>query len=145
MAILNYTTSISAHKTVGEIQQLLAQKGARGVSIDYDAAGQPAAVAFWLELAGNPVSFRLPSNWTGVRRALDKDRKVPARSKTDEQAQRVAWRIVKDWTEAQLAIVEAGIAGMAEVFLPYAVTPDGRTLFQAFEADGPRLLAAPRD
>jgi hypothetical protein len=48
--------------------------------------------------------------------------------------ERVAWRIVKDWIEAQMAIVEAGQAEMAEVFLPYATIEDGTTtMFRAFQ------------
>jgi len=42
----------------------------------------------------------------------------------------VAWRIIKDWIEAQLAIVEAEMVEMAEVFLPYAVTKSNKTLYQ---------------
>jgi hypothetical protein len=38
------------------------------------------------------------------------DRKVPRSKCTEDQAQRVAWRIVKDWVEAQMAIVEAQLA-----------------------------------
>jgi hypothetical protein len=49
---------------------------------------------------------------------------------------------VKDWVEAQLALVEAQQAQLAEVFLPYAVMRGGQTAFQAFEASASRLLAA---
>ena len=42
----------------------------------------------------------------------------------------MAWRIIKDWIEAQLAIVEAEMVEMAEVFLPYAVTKSNKTLYQ---------------
>lgn len=36
MPILNYTTSIAAHRSVAEVQKLLALKGARSISIEYD-------------------------------------------------------------------------------------------------------------
>lgn len=140
MAILNYTTQIDPHKTVGEIQRILVRHGARNIAVDYDDAGNPAALSFLVEVRDEWINFRLPSNYNGVRRAMDRDRSVPKRLKTDAQAVRVAWRIVKDWTEAQLAIIEAGLATLPEVFLPYAVAADGRTFFQHFEERGPRLL-----
>jgi hypothetical protein len=58
------------------------------------------------------------------------------RLKTREQAARIAWRIVKDWVEAQLAIIEAEMASRPEVFLPYAQTNTGETIFQRFEKNG---------
>ena len=142
MAILNYTTKIDAFKTVAQIQQTLAKKGAAGVSVDYDASGNPSGLTFLIDVNGQLVRFRLPSNYAGVRAALERDRKVPKSFKSDAQAVRVAWRIVKDWTEAQMAIIEAGLATLPEVFLAYAVAPDGRTLYEHFDTDGPRLLTA---
>jgi hypothetical protein len=42
----------------------------------------------------------------------------------------VAWRIVKDWTEAQLAMTECGLADTAQVFLPYAQDSTGTTIYE---------------
>lgn len=140
MPILNYTTQIDAHRTVGEIQAMLAKAGAKAVSVEY-GDGVPAAVMFAIDIAGFPTRFRLPSRWEGVAKRLEADRDVPRRLRTEEQARRVAWRIVKDWVEAQLAIIDAGVAELAEVFLPYAVNPQtGRTLYQQFEAGSGFLL-----
>jgi hypothetical protein len=140
MAILNYTTKISADKTVGEIQSMLGKRGADSVSIQYQNS-RPAAVMFDLKVGVNNVRFRLPCNVEGVLKAMQNDRSIPRSSKTMEQAERTAWRIVKDWVEAQLAIIEAGQAVMEEVFMPYAVSPDtGQTLFQRFTANSQKLL-----
>ncbi len=64
-----------------------------------------------------------------------KDKKVPKPLKTKEQAARVAWRIIKDWVEAQIAIIDAGMATVTQVFLPYAQTPEG-TVYECFEKRG---------
>ena len=69
-----------------------------------------------------------------------KDDKVQRKLKTEEQARRVAWRITKDWVEAQMAIVEAQLASLPEVFLPYAVTNTGQTLFEVTKDSGMRML-----
>lgn len=132
MAILNYTTKIDPHKTVGEIQQILAKSGAVGVSVEY-ADKEPAAVTFLVQIQGAYVNFRLPSNWNGVHKTLLRDNGVPRGFKTEAQARRVAWRIVKDWVEAQMALIEAGLAELPEVFLPYAVKADGRTVYEEFK------------
>jgi hypothetical protein len=50
--------------------------------------------------------------------------------RTLEQALRVSWRILKDWVEAQIAIVETKMVQIEQVFLPYAIMPDGRMLYE---------------
>jgi hypothetical protein len=134
MPILNYTTKIAPDKTVMEIQQILAKAGAKTISIDYDDLGFPIAVSFFVEIREYWVNFRLPSNYLGVQVVLEDDPAVPRSFKTQDQARRVAWRITKDWVSAQMAIIESRQAELAEVFLPYAVTKTGRTLFQDFRA-----------
>jgi hypothetical protein len=37
---------------------------------------------------------------------------------------------VKDWVEAQMAIVDTKMVQLEQVFLPYVITPDGRTLYE---------------
>jgi hypothetical protein len=124
MAILNYTTKISAMKTVGEIGEILSSQKARKITFDNDEEGNPISITFCLMVGENMIAFCLSANWQGVQKALIKEN-VKNECRSREQAVRVSWRIIKDWTEAQLAIIEAGQASMAEVFLPYAVKKDG--------------------
>ena len=131
MPILNYTTKINSMKTVAEIQHILGVKGASHVSVDY-AKGKPTAVTFGLDVNGFRANFRLPCNVEGVRMALTRANKMTAANDT-AQCERIAWRIVKDWVEAQMALVEAGQAEVAEVFMPYAIHSSGQTLFQAMK------------
>lgn len=58
------------------------------------------------------------------------------------QAVRTAWRIVKDWVEAQMALVETRMVTTQEVFLPYAVMRDGRTLAQTVQSNPSFLLGS---
>src|SRR5688572_11290030 len=135
MAILNYTTQVESEKTIAEIQKILVKHGAHKIVTDYKNS-LPSAVTFCLTLKDNLIAFSLPANPEGVLRAMKKDSKIPRSKCTEEQAQRVAWRIVKDWVEAQMAIVEAQLAELAEVFLPYAVTKNGSTLYQEIQNKG---------
>lgn len=140
MPILNYTTEVPPEKTIGMIQGLLLRKGVTSISTDLKD-GKVTAIMFSADFAGQRVNFRLPCNIAGVRQALDSDRTIENRYKGQGQAERVAWRIVKDWVEVQLAFVEANQAQLAEVFLPYVVDRSGKTMFQAFEQQQKQITA----
>lgn len=139
MAILNYTTQIGSERTIAEIQQCLVKHGATRIVTDYKE-GLPAGLSFCLAINEQAVAFSLPANYQGVLRAMTKDPKVPRRYCSHEQALRVSWRIVKDWVEAQMAIVEANLADVAEVFLPYAITKSGNTLYKEIQGNQLKLL-----
>lgn len=139
MAILNYTTAIDFEKTIGEITKILVKYGANKIVTDYKD-NVPVAVTFCLMLNGNMVGFSLPANYDGVLRSMQKDGKVPKKLLTKEQALRVSWRIIKDWVQAQTALVEAKLADVAEVFLPYAITKSGTTLYKEIQSNGMLLL-----
>lgn len=129
MPLLNYTTSIAPQKTVMEIQSLLAKAGASKILADYDTDGNVIALSFMLTNNGQDMSFKLPTAWQPVLETLRRQN-VPRHLQTPEQALRVAWRITKDWVAAQLAIIETNMVTTAQVFLPYAITKDGSTVYE---------------
>lgn len=139
MAILNYTTKIDYHKTIGEISKILVDHGARNIQIRYSPLGLPEALVFVIEMKGRMISFSLAARSAGVLRAMAKA-KVPKTYQTEEQSVRVSWRIIKDWVEAQMAIVEAELAEMAEIFLPYAVMKNGQTIYEELQKEGSKFL-----
>jgi hypothetical protein len=47
--------------------------------------------------------------------------------------QGITWRILKDWTEAQLALIETGMVSVEQIFLPFAQSENGETLFEAIK------------
>jgi hypothetical protein len=70
------------------------------------------------------------------------DPKVSSRKATSAQAERVAWRIVKDWLEAQMAIVVTNQAEMAQVFLSYVIADrSGLTVYQQFKEHNQKQIA----
>ena len=141
MPILNYTTKVGVTTTVNQLQKLLAEAGADGVTVQYEG-GEPTALVFAVTVRGRPFHYRLPSNWRGVQAALERDG-VTRRYQEDAHAKRVAWRIVKDWTEAQLALIDAGLAELGQVFLPYVLSKDGRTLYEIFKEEEMPQLEGP--
>src|SRR5579875_159383 len=135
MPLLNYTTSIDAHKTIAEIQQMLARAGASAILTEFDDTGNIVALSFKMKLGEREISFRLPTDWRPVLETMKQQKARRLRGYdhiqlTEDQARRVAWRITKDWVEAQLAIVETRMVTAAQVLLPYAVTAYGQSLYE---------------
>lgn len=127
MPILNYTSKVDHQKSINEIQFILSKKGATKIMVDYDK-GIATSISFQIPHAGSFISFRLPANVRGVQKALKAQKGVAKSYQTEEHAVRVCWRIIKDWIEAQMAIVEAEQADIATIFLPYATTQNGSTV-----------------
>lgn len=130
MPTLNYTTQVAAGKTIGEIQALLAKHGASAVATRYDN-GRAVGVSFGLVTPHGERHFTLPVDVPAMLRLLQRQRISP-RYRTAEHAVRVAWRVVKDWLAAQLALVEASMATLDQVMLPYLQVDPEHTLYEAF-------------
>lgn len=135
MALLNYTSNVDADKTAMEISKCLSMHGAQAVLTEYDPKeGIVTAISFRINLNGQVISFRLPCDWKPVYDVMFKGKRNTYSSSIESnrraQAVRTAWRIVKDWVEAQMALVETNMARTEEVFLPYAVMKNGQTLAQ---------------
>jgi hypothetical protein len=130
MPLLKYTTSIQVQRTVGEMVGILTAYGARAILQEYDDTGAIAGLSFNIHVGEQELAFRLPADWPAVLRVMDRDHRVPRRFKRPEQARRVAWRILKDWVEAQMALIEVKLATMEQVFLPYVITATGQTVYE---------------
>jgi hypothetical protein len=135
MAILNYTTSISAEKTAGEIQAKLVKAKASAVMSEYENEVL-SRISFKVTTVHGDHAFQLPANIDGVFNAMKRDARIAPKYKTRQQAANVAWRIIKDWVEAQLAIIEADMATLPQVFLPYMQIAPGETVYSRFERQG---------
>ncbi len=139
MPILNYTTKISPEKTVAEIQGRLVKNGARQVHFNYDEQGYLIGLSFGMEINSVQTFFCITPDIDGVLAVLKKQR-VQNNFLSREHATRVAWRIEKDWVEAQLAKIEAGLAKPLQLLLPYAVTKSGATFYQMIQEGGGQKL-----
>lgn len=131
------STNITVDKTVGEIINVLRRIRAVQINFHYDG-DRIAGIRFALALPGTPapVSFDLPARIDPLfKRMQQKGMRDRA------QAERVAWRQLLRWIEAQAAMIDVGMVEAAEVFLPYAVTASGKTVYQLFAATGARLLS----
>lgn len=130
MPLLNYTTKVDVYTTIGAIQGQLVKHGAKKIMQEYDDAGRIMALSFQIDTPNGLRGIKLPANAEPVRRVLAKQK-----VKCDvEQSERVAWRIIKEWVEAQMAILESEMVQMDEIFLPYMLNSKGQTVFEAYQS-----------
>lgn len=137
MPIKNYTTKVDIFTSLGEIQSALAKAGANKIMVDYDG-GSPIAVTFSISTPAGVRGFALPAPVEGTLRTFANQKvKVDRR-----QAEMTAWRNVRDWVLAQMALVESCDVPTEEVFLPYMIDGKGRTLFEVYSSGQLRLEGA---
>lgn len=123
----NYTSEVPATITIGRVEVILARAGIRNIMKDYSGL-EVTGLYFTLP---NPlktavsIPVRLPVDIVAVEKVLrqgySKDRKWTKEQNTRifEQSRRTAWKLMQDWVEVQLSLIELGQAEAVQVFLPY--------------------------
>ncbi|GAI38670.1 unnamed protein product [marine sediment metagenome] len=141
----NYTTSVPAERSIGQVQALLIEFGAEKIMLEAKDK-RVFGVTFAFMVNGKLIPFKLPTNddqvleyiWNDYKKGKSRYRKTKDDLRDD--AYNIAWRIIKDWVHAQLSIIAIGLVRPEEVFLPYLY--DGsRTLAEKFtDGDLKKLL-----
>ena len=140
MPIKNYTTVVPANRSITEIQDTLVKHGATGVLYKYEqGTGRIEALQFLLRIKNKDVTFSLPVHWKQFQRVLANQQ--VSKWKDEDDVYRVAWRNIRDWVMAQLALYETEIVEMPQVFLPFATDAKGQTLYEKM-VDGKFLLGS---
>lgn len=130
MPLLNYTTKVAVDRSVAEIMRTLTKHGATKIMVENDDTGTIKGLSFAVPVDGELAHFKLPADWEPVFHIISKDPKVPYLKRTEEHAKCVAWRIMKDWVEAQMAILETKMVKLDQIFLPYAIVGKDKTLYE---------------
>lgn len=159
MFLKNYTSKVPVAQTIYRIEQILIKCGVSGITKEYGPTGEVAAVRFHIKVSSDTpeVTIRLPADKDRALDALWLDyadgdkltadgkalayncRKKFRRADFIEQAERTAWKIIQDWIEVQMSMIQMKQAETLEVFLPYVW--DGRqTYFQAVKVGGFKAL-----
>jgi hypothetical protein len=144
MAIKNYASEQPLEKIFAELQQTLAAHGAKQISYDYGDDGKVHGVDFAVLVHDRRIRVKLPARieqaQAVLKRQWDEGTISHKRGRENtygyDQAYRVAWRNILDWVQAQMALLEIGMAKMEEVFLPYMQDREGVTLFERMEQRG---------
>jgi hypothetical protein len=147
------TTEISPERSAGEITSLLVRAGVGQIATDY-REGKLSGLRFTITVAGNDQGFSLPARTEAVLNLLKKQKPFNANFRCSKaeweerlkaDAERIGWRQLLRWVEAQIALMDLGMVKAQEVFFPYLTfDASGQTLFQKFEASGMKMLAAPK-
>ncbi len=116
------------------------------------------AVSFMLHTTFGNIPFKMPANVPSVILAINAQikaegelirarkilkRRIPMSLFNNKaQAERIAWRIAKDWLEAQIALSEIGSAKLEQIMLPFA-NVNGQSFYERLIARGTLALPAP--
>ena len=141
MAIKNYTSDKPIDRIFAELQQTLGTHGAKQISYDYGDDGKVQGVHFVIKVSGRFIPIKLPARVEKAQAVLKKQweeglishKRGKENTYGYDQAYRVAWRNILDWVQAQMALLEIGMAKMEEVFLPYMLDRQGNTFYERME------------
>jgi hypothetical protein len=166
MFLKNYTSTVPVSDSLYRIEKVLIRCGVSGISKEYGLPPESKVIAvmFNIALDGQRVfTVRLPANEEQAIEALwldyvglDKhdgkrvvgypacNRKKKCREDFRQQGERTAWKIVQDWVEVQLSMIQMRQADFRQVFLPYAW--DGKqTFFDRIKNGNFLALQAPKE
>lgn len=148
MTVRNYTTQIVVEKTIMEIEQILLKFGAEGIYKEYKG-NKISGLMFYLMKDNQKIPFKIPMSIEKTRTIITKavqEGKLPRKFLNEplrsEQGERVAWRIIKDWIDSQLSLLQMQFAEAIEILLPYAYNPvKEKTMYQLFSEHKDDYLA----
>lgn len=137
------STEISAERSAGEITSALIRAGANQIATDYDS-GRIKGLRWTMLIAGQNIVFSMPARVEPIFKIINGRRAYPFdyENKDQLQAERVAWRQLLRWVQAQLAMIECGMTEAAEVFFPYMQMGE-RTIFERFKEQEFKAIAPP--
>lgn len=151
MFLKNYTSNVPVSQTIFRIEQVLIRCGVSGIMKEYAPAppGVISAITFQVETATGKITIRLPADKEKALDALWLDyagadisqdgknirwgsQKKKCKADFADQAERTAWKIVQDWIEVQMSMIQMKQADTIQVFLPY-VYDGNKTFYQALK------------
>lgn len=130
--IKNYTSTVPCEKSISHIEFKLVLHGAKNIMKKYDSQCRLESICFIINVSGNNVSFKLPAKIDACCEILKSVIKKPRNNtyeKIEKQAERTAWKLVSDWVDVQISMIELQQAEFLEIFLPYAYNPQNQQTF----------------
>lgn len=132
-----------------DIERILVAHKARELHYEYagDDSGRVVALVFALDVEGRRLAFRMPARIEQVESALYGTNLYLTDAKR-KQAYQTGWACVRDWIDAQMAMIDIRLAKAEEIFLPYLLDASGQqTLYERMSAARfeTRLLETPAE
>lgn len=135
-----HSTSLSGYSQ--KIQFALSRIGAKRVFFEYGNAGELIGVGFIIGTVGGDLPVSLPARVDKVAQIMFGNNLDRLSENQKLQAYTTAWANIKDWVEAQCALIETEMVKTQEVFLPYMTTKDGKRFFEYIEENGYNQLGS---
>ena len=105
---------------------MLTKYGATEIMKQYDADNNVIMLVFNIPTKHGKTAIKLPVNADKILEVFKlqvHNKLLPSKYWEGEwavaQAHRVAWRIIKDWLDAQLTIINIDMVNIEQIFLPY--------------------------
>jgi len=140
----NYTSSVPVLNSISRIEHRLAQAGAPHIAKSYEG-DRPTGMIFQIPVNNMPMTFKLPAKTENVFKYPVQQRARPPKnsvlSSIRAQADRTAWKILSDWIDIQISMIEVDQAESIEMFLAYSFDPvSNLTLFEKIKRNGFKQL-----
>lgn len=139
----NYTSDVHASTSMSRIEQYLVAAGATDISKKYEDQ-VCIAIQFRMLIELKPVFFKLPARVDACFKVLWAEVKKPqpgTKERTMQQAEKTAWKIICDWVQVQLSMIQLEQAELLQVFLPYVMNPHTeQTFYNTIKTGGFKLL-----
>lgn len=135
----------TTNNTFAKIEKILSENNARMIQFDFDDQGRKDCITFSLQIGDQLRGFRLPAMVENVIEILygGVDRynykKVPTAIQK-EQAYKTAWANIRDWLDANMALVKTRQVKMDQVFLPYMINKIGKTVYDNYLGNSAKML-----
>lgn len=155
MFLKNYTSNVPVTETIHRIEKVLIRCGVSAIAKQYvGTSGEIEAITFQIETANGQLPIRIPVNEKAALDALWADyvngdaltpdgnalawtigrgQKKKKRADFVEQAKRTAWKIMQDWVEVQMSVIQMKQADTLQVFLPYVMVNRKQNYYQQLQ------------
>ena len=143
MALKNYTSE--GRRTFDKISKILAIHGVTKLMYEYNPDGTLSGLTFAMMVGDQEVGFRMPAMVENVIEIMYGGKKNNGKYRVitqamRDQAYRTAWANIRDWIDAQMALIDTKQAKVEQVFLPYLIMKDNKTLYERIRDSEFKLL-----
>ncbi len=143
--IKNYTSSVPADRSILQIEKILIEMGATNIAKEYKNS-KVDSISFAIKHGESNLPFKLPARKEPIKKIFLAQYRRPSQAQiesTEQQAERTAWKNVKEWVELQATMIKLEQVEFLEVFMPYVYSMEkGKTFFELMKDGGFKQLTA---
>lgn len=127
--IKNRTSQVPVNRSIMHIEDCLVNHGAKNIIKTYEN-GKIEALCFSMMIDGKEIPFKLPAYVEACATTLRAAVKKPTTGTLEriaDQAERTAWKIMSDWVDVQMTLIELQKVEFLRIFMPFIYLPKQKT------------------